>query len=399
MTSQGRIIVPLALAFFVVLTLCPLTPPSGRAQSMDRYDSREGSASTDSDAWRRTARRARFAYVPRAIWGAALESATSGLGLTPNAIYWYEGTDDMGRVIGDVERYQADDAKASPHDALVAFVGRYAAGESETLQPGVAVMDTAGALVADFPRAESFGWSPDGTRLVVVYARTEVREGQTLMKPPRGRRGTALRRKAAGGVQVWDRRNNTARYYAQWPLRAGWAGSDTLLLQFPDRVMCLDLVKGAVKASEHQGFIVSPDGLYSLRPGGNGADTRIAEDATDDPITTRVFRPFLDRDQSQIRSAFWLRARDAAHLMCVSGCAAVASDRPDCSTEVVDVGTFETVASFRGEALGPTADERGVILFHADEGRLEFHDLRSVPTESTDGLSTDHESTPSGEFY
>jgi hypothetical protein len=389
MTSQGRISATLALAFFVVLTLGPLTPPPGRAQSIDRDDSREGSASTDSDGWRQTARHARFAYVPRAIWGTALETATSGLGLAANAIYWYEGTDDMGRVIGDVERYQADDAKAAPRDAMVAFVGSYAAGESGTLQPGVAVMDTTGALVADFPRAQSFAWSPDGTRLVVVYARTEARRGQALKKAPRGKRGAALRRKATGGVQVWDRRDNTARYYAQWPLRAGWAGSDTLLLQFPDRVVCLDLAKGAATPSEHQGFIVSPDGLYSLRPGWNGDDTRIAEDATNDPITTRVFRSFLDRDQGQIRSAFWLRTRDAAHLMCVSGCRAVGSDRPDCSTEVVDVGTFDTVESFRGEALGPTADERGVILFHADEGRLEFHDLRPVGSAST----------APGEFY
>jgi hypothetical protein len=56
---------------------------------------------------------------------------------------------------------------------------------------------------------------------------------------------------------------------------------------------------------------------------------------------------------------------------------------------VIDAKTLEKLASFTGEALGPTADERGVVVFRKSRGRLEFHDLRPIVKELDLGASAD----------
>jgi hypothetical protein len=324
-----------------------------------------------------------IAYVPAAIWGEYLDAATGGLKLTPHAIYWFDGSDAMGRILGDLERYQADDAKAAPREPLVAFVGRYAADPSNTLMPGVAVMDTAGALVADFPRATSYAWNPDGTRLVVVSPRELAPRG-------RARRGRAPRASAPRyrpGITVWDRRDNSVRSFPQWPSRAAWAGNDSLLLQLTDRVLVLDPRSGATSASAHNGALVSPDSRYALWPGEGGENTRVFREESGARVTDALFGSFQDRGLAQIRSAFWVRGRGADHLMCVSACDGIQNERPRCRTELIDAETLETLDSFPGEALGPTADERGAIVFRRSRGGLEFHDLRPAVRERAEAGS------------
>ena len=339
----------------------------------------------------RTARET-IAYVPAAIWGDYLEPATGGLGLVAHAIYWFEGADSsMGRVLGDLERYQAEDAKAAPREPLVAFVGRYAAYPSTTLAPGVAVMDTTGALVSDFPRARSYAWSPDGQRLVVLFAREALPPGRGS-RAARGRAagggrpaGSARLAKAATryrpGISVWDRQDGSVRSFARWPSRAAWAGNDSLLLQFPDSVLVLDARTGKTDRTGHNGTVVSSDSRYALWPGEDGENTRVFEEESGQRITDAVFGPFQRSGKGQIRSAFWVRGRGAGHLMVVSGCDGIQFPEPSCRTRVIDVETLQSVASFRGEALGPTADERGVVVFRRDLGRLEYHDLRPVARE------------------
>ena len=332
----------------------------------------------------RTARET-IAYVPAAIWGDYLEPATARLALTPHAIYWFEGADSsMGRILGDLERYQADDAKAAPREPMVAFVGRYAAYPSNNLVPGVAVMDTAGALVADFPRGRSYAWSPDGTRLVILFAREALPRGRGARAASAAGRAAsgAGRAKAAAryrpGVSVWDRRDGSVRSFARWPSRAAWAGNDSLLLQFPDSVLVLDAGTGKTARTGHNGTIVSSDSRYALWPGEDGENTRVFEEESGRRITDAVFGPFQQSGKGQIRSAFWVRGRGADHLMVVCGCDGIQFPEPSCRTRVIDVETLRSVASFRGEALGPTADERGVVVFRRDRGRLEYHDLRPV---------------------
>jgi hypothetical protein len=236
-------------------------------------------------------------------------------------------------------------------------------------------MDTAGTLVADFPRGRSYAWSPDGTRLAVVSARPPAqRVGGLRAKNPRNR----------FGVAIWDRRNNSVRAYAQWPSRAAWAGNDSLLLQMPDRVVVLDPRRGSVSPSGHNGTIVSPDSRYAMWPGEGGQNTRIFHEDSGARVTDALFGRYEEKGLGQIRSAFWVRGRGAGHLMCISACDAIQDERPRCRTEVIDAETHEILDSFPGEALGPTADGRGVVVFRRSRGRLEFHDLRPVVLERDD---------------
>ncbi|HTM01498.1 MAG TPA: hypothetical protein VL503_10300 [Candidatus Omnitrophota bacterium] len=341
-----------------------------------------------------------IAYVPAAIWGDYLVPATAGLTLTPHAIYWFEGDDSsMGRVLGDLERYQADDAKAAPREPMVAFVGRYAAYPSNTLAPGVAVMDTTGALIADFPRGRSYAWSPDGTRLVVLFPKEPLPRGRAARAASAAGRVKAATRYRPG-ISVWDRRDGSVRSFARWPSRAAWAGNDSLLLQFQDSVLVLDASTGKTDRTGHNGTIVSSDSRYALWPGEDGEDTRVFEEVSGQRITDAVFGPFQRSGKGQIRSAFWVRGRGAGHLMVVCGCDGIQFPEPSCRTRVIDVETLHSVASFRGEALGPTADERGVVVFRRDLGRLEYHDLRPLrDDQERREPPSDDSGSDSGEFY
>lgn len=326
----------------------------------------------------RTARET-VAYVPAAIWGDYLGPATGELNLTPHAIYWFDGADSsMGRVLGDLERYQADDVRAAPREPMVAFVGRYAAYPSNKLVPGVAVMDTAGVLLIDFPMGQSFAWSPDGTRLAVVLPRqlqpaSRARAGRGAAKRPR-----KAEPRYRAGVMVWDRRDGSVRTVLRYPSRAAWAGNDSLLLQYPDSVLVLEPRSGVVKRASFHGTVVSPDSRYAMWPGENGENTRVYDETKGEAITDALFAPFRQEDKTQIRSAFWARGRGADHLMVISGCDGIQYPEPSCRTRVIDVASGEVLKSFKGEALGPTADGRGVVVFRRDKRRLTYYDLRPI---------------------
>lgn len=329
-----------------------------------------GFASQSAGAATRTPRET-IAYVPDAIWGPWLEPAAGELGLKRHAIYWFEGEGGMGRSIGDLERYEAKDAKAAPREPIVAFVGRFATYPSNTLVAGVAVMDTTGAMLADFPHGRAYAWSPDGTRLAVLFGKEALPRG-------RARRGKKPPVRYRPGVTVWDRQNGAVRTFARWPSRVAWAGNDSLLLQLPDSVAAIEIRTGKIVATELRGTLLSPDARYAMWPGEGSENTRIFLETADTRIEDHVFGPFRERDLEQIRSAFWVRARGAAHLLCVSACDRIQGVRPECRTEVVDVETGRSADSFPGEAIGPTADERGVVVFRRSRGRLEYHDLRPV---------------------
>jgi hypothetical protein len=308
-----------------------------------------------------------LAYTPDAIWGAGA-GATAGLSeIQDGAIHLFDGMTPAGRVLGDLRLYRASDAKIARSGDLVAFIGRLAgtgarrAARARGMDRGVAVYDTSGRALATFPEANSFSWSPDGAQLAVVYPR---------MKSIGGAR--------AKGVALWNRRTRATRSFALFPSRAGWAGRDSLLLQFSDRVDRLDPVRGKAAPTGHYGTVIAPDGLYSMRPGELGRDTRITEDETGADVTERIFGSMLERNLGQIRAAFWVRVRGADHLMCVSGCDDIYGSDPRCTTEIIDVGTLETIASFPGEAIGPSADEQSVTVLRRDLGRLVAVDLRPL---------------------
>jgi hypothetical protein len=357
---MSRLTVRFASVFIALLPLFSATPRLSHAQT---------DPSTTGAAPRTP--RATIAYVPAAVWGRDLESAAGELNLDRNAIYWFDGTDSMGRVIGDRERYEAEDAKAAPREPLVAFSGRYSGAPTEPMAVGVAVMDTTGALIADFPHGQGFAWSPDGARLAVISPREPLPQRK-------GRKGKPQYRP---GVTVWDRSDGSMRSYAHWPSRAAWSGPDSLFLQMPDSVVVLDVTSGKVAPTMHRAAAVSPDSRYAFWVGAGPMDARIYNEESGAPITDEVVAPLQKGDRGQIRYLFWVRGRGASHLLCGSACDSIQFEKPSCRTKVVDAESKKILASFPGEAIGPTADERGVIVFHRASRTLEFQDLRATVRE------------------
>ncbi len=365
-----------SLVIVASLPLFAAAPRSAQAQGSD--NSRDSQITESAGSATRTPR-GTIAYVPAAVWGRDLESAAGELGLDRSAIYWFDGTDSMGRVIGDRERYEADDAKAAPREALVAFSGRYSAAPTDPMAPGVAVMDTTGALIVDFPHGQSYSWSPDGTRLAVVSPREALPQ-------PKGRRATKANTRYRAGVTVWDRRDNSMRSYAHWPSRAAWAGADSLLLQMPDSVVVLDVASGKVAPTRHRSASVSPDSRYALWLGAGAWDSRVYQEESGTLVTDEMVAPLQKGDRGQLRYLFWVRGHGAAHLLCGSACDSIQVDKPSCRTKVVDAESKKVLASFPGEAIGSSADERGVIVFHRTRRALEFQDLRSVVRDHEDKM-------------
>jgi hypothetical protein len=357
---MSRLTLRFASVFVALLPILSATPRFSHAQS---------DPSTSGAATRTP--RGTIAYVPAAVWGRDLESAAAELGLDRNAIYWFDGSDAMGRVIGDRERYEAEDAKAAPREPLVAFSGRYSGAPTEPMAVGVAVMDTTGALIADFPHGQGFAWSPDGARLAVISPREALPQ----------RKGRKAKPQYRPGVTVWDRRDGSMRSYAHWPSRAAWSGPDSLLLQMPDSVVVLNVTSGKIAPTMHRAAAVSPDSRYSFWVGAGAMDARIYHEESGAPITDELVAPLQKGDRGQIRYLFWVRGRGGSHLLCGSACDSIQLEKPNCRTKVVDAESKKVLASFPGEAIGPTADERGVIVFHRASRTLEFQDLRATVRE------------------
>ena len=323
----------------------------------------------------------RFAYTPEAIWGLGGEDASGLSGLRGGAIYLFDGAKGAGKVLGDPRRYYARDTKVAPQGDMVAFVGRIAtrgaapaqakgnvakrrAAFGPEMAEGVAVCDTLGRSLALFPGAQSFSWSPDGAQLAVLYPR---------MKAVGGAR--------RHGLALWNRATRKTRSFALFPSRAGWAGADSLLLQYADRVDVLDMRSGKGAPTGHLGTVVSPDGLFSIRPGGFGRETQIHQDEAGASLVERLFDPFHRRGLAQIRAAFWVRVPGADRLLCLSACDDIYAPEPQCVTEIVDIGSMEVIASVPGEALGPSANERGVTVLRRDLKSLLLLDLQPLVKE------------------
>ncbi|HKW51149.1 MAG TPA: hypothetical protein VJQ53_05380 [Candidatus Eisenbacteria bacterium] len=316
---------------------------------------------------RPTDRGSSLAFTPDAIWSNPDRRIAARLGLRSAAIYLIDTSalaGGAGRIIGDASKYVAFDAKASPNGDLVAFHGGVAtagAGDDEDLglvDEGIGVMDRGGAIVAFIPLGVDFAWSPGGARLAVALSRM-------------GEFGSS----GKGGLAVWDRLHRSTRTYDASPSRVGWVGEDSLLLQLGDRVDVINPRSGVRARAGHHGTRVSPDGLYSIRPGGDGQNTKIIEDETGLDATHRLFGPLEEKGLHEIRSAFWVCGDRADHFMCVSGCDHVYGNGPRCLTAIIDAGTGEIIADFPGEAIGPSSDGKLTVVLRHETDRLEAVNL------------------------
>ena len=297
-----------------------------------------------------------LAFTPKAIWNNGVIG--SRLGIAEGSIYLLErpsGPSVRGRVIGDVKEYFAYDARVSPTGDLVAFHGRLA--PDAMAGDGVGVFNTEGKLLTFIRGGATFSWSPRGTRLAVSLAGAD-------------RYGRPIRR----GVVLW-RKSGPQKTFDDAPSRVGWAGEDSLLLQLGRRVEVINLRSGRRKKSGHHGTVVSPDGFYSMWPGENGENTRVIDDETGEDVTSRFWGPLEREGLREIRSAFWVRGRDADHYMCVSGTDHVYVGTPRSKTIIIEADTGETIAEFPGEAIGPTGDNRSAVVLRHESGLLNKVDL------------------------
>lgn len=310
-----------------------------------------------------TAQGSSLAFTPSAIWSGG--EIVARLELAPRAIYLIDApalAGGGGRIVGDPEKYWSYDAKVSPAGDLVAFHGgTRASGGAGVEEEGIGVLDRGGALVTFIPLGVDFGWSPKGTRLAVALS-------------PLDAVGSSAKR----GLVVWDRRHRSTRSFDVLPSRVAWAGEDSLFLQLGDRVEVIDPRSGARARVGHHGTRVSPDGLYSLRPGGDGQNTKIVEDETGLDVTSRLFGPLEQKGLHEIRSAFWVCGDGADHFMCVSGSDHVYGEGPLCRTAIIDAGTGETIAEFPGEAIGPSSDGKLTVVLRHETGRLEAVNLEEM---------------------
>jgi hypothetical protein len=313
----------------------------------------------------RTAGSAALAYTPGALWDHG--DIAARLGVATGAIYVTNRPGRAGRarrggrIVGDPKQYWAHDARLSPTGDLVAFHGRVTRllAEHPGSGDGVGVLNTDGDLVLYIPRGGSFAWSPRGMQLAVL-----------LTEPGPLSIGRM--------VMLWDRRDSSVRIYGAFPSRVGWAGEDSLLFQIGDRVDVVDRHSGESARTGHHGTIVSPDGLYSMRAGEANHDTQIVEDESGLDVTNRLFDPLRRQGLLQIRSAFWVRGRNADHFMCVSGSDNLYGGHPRCVTAIIDAGTGETIADFPGEALGPTGDGRMTVVLRHESNRLQTVNLERL---------------------
>ena len=300
-----------------------------------------------------------LAYTPDAIWRS--RQIADRLRLASGVIYLIDRSarGGGGRVIGDPTRYWAYDARVSPTGDLVAFHGKMTS--SDATGEGVGVLDTDGQFITFIPFGETFAWSPRGAQLAVT--RTGADEF-----------GRSFRR----GLVVWNRKLGARQPFEVSPSRVGWAGEDSLLLQLGDRVDVIDPRNGTRATVGHHGTVVSPDGLYSIWPGEGGRNTQILDDETNRDVTSRLFGPLERQGLHEIRSAFWVLGGGADHFMCVSGSDHVYLDNPRCVTAIIDADTGETIASFPGEALGPTGDGKMTVVLRHESNRLEAVNLEEI---------------------
>jgi hypothetical protein len=309
-----------------------------------------------------------LAYTPQAIWPGG--NIAERLGVSSGAIYLIDRSKvdrGGGKVVGNIKKHWAYDAKLSPAGDLVAFHGRALDSQGNVTKEGIGVLDLNGRLLTFVPRGVTFAWNPKGTHLAMTVL------GMSMSN-----------RTIPHGLVLWSRKGRSSWASYTLPSRVGWA-RDSLLLQIGDRVEVFNRKRGRSTPTGHHGTVVSPDGLYSMWPGEGGANTRIIEDETNRDVTRLLFGHMEKQGLHEIRSAFWVQGEGADHLLCVSGSDHVFGENPSCKTAIVDAETGKAIAEFPGEALGPTGNGRKTVVLRHESDRFETVDLEGLIRHRGDG--------------
>ncbi len=226
------------------------------------------------------------------------------------------------------------------------------------------VVDTAGEEVAALPGVWDLAWSPAGDRLAVVYGHAARPKGYD-----------------PDSIAVMDIR---ARHGTTFQLQAGnvaWGDSATLVLR-SSRTQELNLRTGVVRTVWHRGWIVSPDGKYSLWTEGKAGTPHVVDDAAGLEITSRIRTLLGGKDVGHTIPPFWAARGPSGHVLCVSTVMRRGADAKQTtgveraarySVQLVDVAQDKVVRTISGVGLAATTGGHAILIYR--DGALHIEDL------------------------
>lgn len=250
----------------------------------------------------------------------------------------------------------------SPDGTLIAYtVNRTLSSGVQRESPDayeVAVVDTVGQRVADFPRAIRLAWSPTGDTLAVAIARAPWEMLSNF-----------------DSILVWSPHDGVISRAVVSARRGpiGWAGPDTVLAgSWPQGpVDAIALRTGVVTASNHRGTEVSPDGLFSIYPTMGGLGVGVYEDRTGANFAYRSVELLGLPRLGDIGPAKWVRSSLSGHALAISACAPDNStpkgrrnerNEVECLTGLVDAGSARLLGWTRGRLIGLSSNAREVVV-------------------------------------
>ncbi len=311
------------------------------------------------------------AFTGFQVWGIDDGRTVKKLGLELKALYVLRDRPHRLSTIPYGDSWGVGRADISPTGDAVAY-GMFGVGNRDSGQ--VIVADTAGRIIATFPRAVSFRWNGDGTLLAVGYSHEDVRTGYDDL---------GERRAQGDSVVIWRRSDRRSRSYRLTPMTMEWGGRDTLYLGYPGRVDALDSRTGKVAPTSHHWAAVSPDAEYSLlRDEVQSSGFRCIEETTGLQVSGCLLQGIgfhVSSTDNYLSEPFWIRTPGAEHLLCVSACQGYwgTAGQTSCRSAILNPRTLEVVQSFSGKVVAQANDGRSLVVLRGDS--LSFLDVN--PTE------------------
>ena len=297
------------------------------------------------------------AFTSHQIWDGDNGATLRRLGLPQQSLYLCDASGRWAPLLSDTT--------SGIEAAALDPTGRRVAYSVFGAESYLHIMDVEGHRIATLEGALAFQWSPDGSRLAALHGSWKQQEWVP----------TELR--------LWSPSRGIDRIPGVQPRDIRWRGTDTLYLQYEDRVDALDLRRRRVSRTHHRGADVSPDGRYSIFHGDrHHRASRVYDDRLGLDITGCLARGVgvgADALQPPAPEPFWVRRPETPHSIGVSvrGYTAPPGQR-GCSIAVLDARTLERLGAARGAVVVPTPGGRRVILLSHDT--LGVVSLRTRPT-------------------
>ena len=295
-----------------------------------------------------------IAFTASQLWGVGPGEETQRLGVRFQTVYVSSPSSPHWAALPIGKVCCLGEAGLSDAGDLVAYTmypGDLKLSGADRTGSGTFVKDLRGREIASIPEAKSFRWSPNGSRLALIY-----RHFDPSWKP------------VTDSIGVWDRSKNRVRTYDRKPFEIYWKDEDTLLLGFPEEVLTLSVPTSEITPTTYHGADRSPDGLYSIRREWDWNRFHLTEEASGMEVADCVITLAGPLTSCILVQPFWAVTSNPGHALCVSQCGECFRDtaQSHCVTALVDPRTLRVWQSIPGKAIGPTPDRRGVVVLRGD---------------------------------